>query len=160
MNYIDLTNEASGGGTSNYNDLSNKPQINSITLSGNKTLTDLSIADINASNFSTTGKSKITSLAYPSATVEILTLPESSTTIIAPACGWYFLQKISSDAGQYVALSNKTSGYWTAGNCYSPASGYHLNTSVPANKGDEIYIQYNAGGATSQFFFVYAKGEV
>lgn len=32
------------GGTSDYNDLSNKPQINSVTLSGNKSLSDLSIA--------------------------------------------------------------------------------------------------------------------
>lgn len=30
-----------GGGTSNYNDLSNKPHINSVTLSGNKSSADL-----------------------------------------------------------------------------------------------------------------------
>ena len=30
-----------GGGTTNYNDLSNKPSINSVTLSGNKTTEDL-----------------------------------------------------------------------------------------------------------------------
>ena len=35
-----------GGGTSNYNDLSNKPSINSVTLSGNKTTNDLSIHDL------------------------------------------------------------------------------------------------------------------
>ena len=34
----------SGGGTSDYNDLSNKPQINSVTLSGNKTTSDLNIS--------------------------------------------------------------------------------------------------------------------
>lgn len=32
------------GGTSNYNDLSNKPQINSVSLSGNKTYSDLGLA--------------------------------------------------------------------------------------------------------------------
>lgn len=32
-----------GGGTSNYNDLYNKPQINSVELSGNKTTSDLGI---------------------------------------------------------------------------------------------------------------------
>lgn len=32
-----------GGGTSNYNDLTNKPSINSVTLSGNKSLADLGI---------------------------------------------------------------------------------------------------------------------
>lgn len=34
-----------GGGTSDYNDLSNKPSINGVTLSGNKTLTQLGITD-------------------------------------------------------------------------------------------------------------------
>lgn len=34
-----------GGGTDDYEDLENKPSINSITLSGNKTLDDLGIAD-------------------------------------------------------------------------------------------------------------------
>lgn len=33
-----------GGGTSDYSELSNKPQINSVTLSGNKSLSDLGIA--------------------------------------------------------------------------------------------------------------------
>lgn len=33
-----------GGGTSNYNDLSNKPQIQGVTLSGNKTASDLGLA--------------------------------------------------------------------------------------------------------------------
>ena len=34
-----------GGGTSNYNSLENKPQINGITLQGNKTSADLDIFD-------------------------------------------------------------------------------------------------------------------
>ena len=32
-----------GGGTDSYNDLENKPQINSVTLSGNKSLANLGI---------------------------------------------------------------------------------------------------------------------
>lgn len=35
----------SGGGTNDYDDLSNKPQINSITLSGNKSSSDLGLQD-------------------------------------------------------------------------------------------------------------------
>ena len=34
-----------GGGTSDYTDLTNKPSINSVTLSGNKTAADLSLAN-------------------------------------------------------------------------------------------------------------------
>lgn len=43
-----LNGGASGGGggtgSSNYNDLSNKPKINNVTLSGNKTAADLGLA--------------------------------------------------------------------------------------------------------------------
>lgn len=39
-----------GGGTDDYTDLQNKPQINSITLSGNKSLSDLGIAPANVAN--------------------------------------------------------------------------------------------------------------
>ena len=35
-----------GGGTTNYNDLSNKPKINNIELSGNKTSEDLGLVGI------------------------------------------------------------------------------------------------------------------
>lgn len=38
------TNQSGGGGTSNYNDLSNKPAINGTTLSGNKTPSQLGLA--------------------------------------------------------------------------------------------------------------------
>ena len=39
---------SSGSGTSDYTDLSSKPQINSVTLSGNKSLSDLGIAAASA----------------------------------------------------------------------------------------------------------------
>ena len=37
-------NESGGGGTSDYTDLTNKPQINSVTLTGNKSLSELGAA--------------------------------------------------------------------------------------------------------------------
>ena len=47
-----------GGGTSNYNDLSNKPSINNVTLSGNKSLTDLGIT-LSDENFTSSLKTKL-----------------------------------------------------------------------------------------------------
>ena len=44
MNYIDLT-QATDKDTTNYNELSNQPQINGVTLTGNKTTSDLGIQD-------------------------------------------------------------------------------------------------------------------
>jgi len=48
IDYIDLTKPASGGGgggTDSYSDLTNKPKINSTTLSGNKSSSDLGLQD-------------------------------------------------------------------------------------------------------------------
>jgi len=34
-----------GGGTDNYNELENRPQVNSVTLTGNKSASDLGLAE-------------------------------------------------------------------------------------------------------------------
>ena len=44
LNGIPYAGSGSGGGTSNYNELSNKPSINGIPLVGNKTSEDLGIS--------------------------------------------------------------------------------------------------------------------
>lgn len=48
-----------GGGTTDYTDLTNKPQINSVTLSGNKSFSDLGIPEI---TYSTTDLTAGTSI--------------------------------------------------------------------------------------------------
>jgi hypothetical protein len=40
---LSATGGGGSGGVSDYNDLTNKPQINNVTLSGNKSLQDLGI---------------------------------------------------------------------------------------------------------------------
>ena len=50
-------NGGGGGGTTNYNLLSNKPQINSMELSGNKSLSDLGIASAQSVSNITNGES-------------------------------------------------------------------------------------------------------
>ena len=42
--YMDVMDGQGGGGTGDYADLTNKPSINSVTLSGNKTTSDLNIS--------------------------------------------------------------------------------------------------------------------
>lgn len=51
-----------GGGTTNYNQLSNKPQINSVTLQGNKSSADLGLAGLEGNTFTQT--QKVNSAAY------------------------------------------------------------------------------------------------
>ena len=48
LGWIDQTGGGGGGGTSNYNELSNKPQIAGTTLTGNKSLEQLGIASAEA----------------------------------------------------------------------------------------------------------------
>lgn len=45
----DFTMTGGGGGTSDYTDLTNKPQINSVTLSGNVSLTDIGLKTVASS---------------------------------------------------------------------------------------------------------------
>lgn len=52
--------DESSGGTSDYSDLTNKPQINSVTLSGNKSLADLGITpDVFYATYGTTTSTEI-----------------------------------------------------------------------------------------------------
>jgi len=44
LSYLLGKKSGGGGGTFNYNDLSNKPSINDVTLSGNKSSEDLGLA--------------------------------------------------------------------------------------------------------------------
>ena len=56
-----ITQGGGGGGTTNYNDLSNKPSINSTTLSGNKTGAELGLAGTaDISNINITGSTNTT----------------------------------------------------------------------------------------------------
>ena len=70
--WTDWKEYGTGGGTSDYNDLDNKPSINSVTLSGNKTTSDLNI-----SYSDLTGKPTIPSVTHLSQT---LTAGQTSVT--------------------------------------------------------------------------------
>lgn len=51
VSYLLGKKNGGGSGTTNYNDLSNKPSINDVTLSGNKTSSDLGVqSEINSNN--------------------------------------------------------------------------------------------------------------
>ena len=87
MGWIDQTGGGGGGGgTSNYNELSNKPQIAGTTLSGNKTLAQLGIAaaaDIpDVSGFYTKPASGI-----PAADLASGVIPDVSGFYTKPASG-------------------------------------------------------------------------
>lgn len=61
--------QSGGGGTSDYADLSNKPQIEGVTLSGNKSASDLGLVaaesgkGLSSNDFTTTEKNKLSGIA-------------------------------------------------------------------------------------------------
>ena len=63
-----------GGGSTDYNDLSNKPQINSTTLSGNKTTSDLGIKELPSYSSSNNGQFLTVSNGTPTWT----TIPDAN----------------------------------------------------------------------------------
>lgn len=62
------TPSGGGGGTSDYSDLTNKPSINSVTLSGNKSLSDLGIASASSVGIVDSNQKIVVDLLEPSTT--------------------------------------------------------------------------------------------
>lgn len=86
---IDLTKPSSGGGgggTDSYSDLTNKPKINSVTLSGNKTSAQLGLVgdvQFNGTSVVTNGVGNITSANIRSVAPVCTTLSGTTATITA-----------------------------------------------------------------------------
>lgn len=81
-----LNGGASGGGggtgSSNYNDLSNKPKINNVTLSGNKTAADLGLATAEElTELASTVGSKLNSPSTAGTAGQVLTLDDGLNPI-------------------------------------------------------------------------------
>ncbi|MBR4892195.1 MAG: hypothetical protein IKZ34_03395 [Alphaproteobacteria bacterium] len=96
----------------------------------------------------------IANQAMPSDRYVDLTLGASGATYTAPADGWFYLNKTTTGVNQFVsALSSVYSAAMT-----QPQSGYSVRFLMPVSKGTTIMIDYNAGGATNAFKFVYANG--
>lgn len=98
-----------GGGTSDYSDLSNKPQINGTTLSGNKSSSDLGVSDTSLSNLTAAGKEVASSLSFPGDSRISLTVPQPQELITATSDG-YMVAGTSAESMQlFVFPSTATS---------------------------------------------------
>jgi hypothetical protein len=94
--------------------------------------------------------------AMPSDKYKDLTLGSSGDTYVAPADGWFALNKMTNSTNQYANFVNETNGInMTA---FYPTTGSNLRLYIPAKRSDVIKCSYNAGGTTNVFRFVYAQG--
>ena len=92
------------------------------------------------------------SWGFPSSTYDNLTLGATGSSYIAPADGWFCLNKTASGS-QFVCMQTQ---YGLQQSTYG-TNGMELQISIPITKGDTVYVYYNAGGTTNQFRFYYAK---
>ena len=112
-------------------------------------------ANVNADNFSNIGKSYLAGIGMPGKKSTDITLAASGSTYVAPASGWYVLDKTATASGQYMTMS--TSGGVTV---MSRAPGnFPTQISCPIAKGDTMTVMYSTAGSTNSFKFIYAEGE-
>lgn len=127
-----------GGGTSDYTDLTNKPQIEGVTLSGNKSASDLGLVTkavndlvnyyLKTETYSKTEVDTIVSNIKNSRFEVVATLPTSDikTNVI------YLVPKADAESGdikdEYINLDGTTAGWELIGSTEVDLSGY-LNES-------------------------------
>lgn len=111
--------------------------------------------NINANNLSNQGKSLISGYSMPSNRYTNLELGASGSDYYAPANGWICLSKTAT-GNQDINMRNYTRNIWT----YSyGTNGKWIHCYLPCQKGDQIHIEYTAGGSMNKFNFVYAEGD-
>jgi len=98
----------------------------------------------------------IANCAMPSDRYVDLTLPTSGQSVTAPADGYIYLNKVATATSQYIRIGK--SGGFLQTETIAAASDNWLRVWLPVSKGNVITINYNAGGTTNYFRFIYANG--
>lgn len=154
--------EGGGGGTSDYSDLSNKPQINGTTLSGNKSSPDLGVADTSLSNLTAAGKERVANLSMPSSTAENLTFPMANDIYTAPADGIFQLT-IRLSGSTYLVLWDPEDDQGRRNYLTCSGSDQLISVSYEATKGSKVKVGYQPESMSSltssnNFRFFYKIG--
>ncbi len=111
-------------------------------------------------------KSYISSLGMPSSKYDDLTLGASGTKYVAPANGYFFIDKIAGTDSRYcqlIALKDPNGSLEINNMLHRTFRGEYRTSPctclLPVKKGDTVAVDYNATGATNLFRFIYAEGE-
>ena len=101
----------------------------------------------------------IASQAYPSNKYIDLTLGSDGSQYIAPANGWFVLNKFAK-LGEWTQLRNKENYLDIIMHLYpsSGSSSGQISTIMPVKNGQTLQVFYTASGNTARFRFVYAEG--
>ena len=123
----------------------------------------INVARIEETVVNKTNKVQAAEASMPSGKYIDLTLGASGTTYIAPANGWFVLDKAATAANQYAALYNTGNGTTTStlksiAQTVIPVAS-NLGLTIPALKGDIVHLDYTLAGDTMVWRFVYAQGD-
>ena len=156
---------AGGGGATDYDELDNRPKINSVTLTGNKSLADLGIAaaadlatkaaasDLTAESTARaaadTKHEAILALLVDGKSKNLLDLSQLSSTTTQSGVTW----TVDPDAGTIRAqcpntVSSNTFFYIWQTNTNYPASEAHFLSGCPSGGGQTVYNLQTAIGST------------
>lgn len=114
------------------------------------------VANVDASNFSSTGTTTLSGLGMPSTTNTTLSVGSTGETYTATTNGWFNVLFNTAAANEYVSIYNQTSG--ARNFSISPVSGTNIGLCLPALKDDVVEISYTTTGTTKSIQFINAKG--
>jgi hypothetical protein len=154
-----LTNDS--GFLTQHQDISGKQDKliagDNITIEGN--IISSTGGSVDLSNYATKQFAKDAS--FPSTRFDELTLGASLSEYIAPANGYFVVQKVAGmDKAWFnfeVLLEDKTVMFLSS--YMSPAKAEWVSVSVPVLKGQLVRVTYDMPGTTKYFRFIYAQGE-
>lgn len=131
---------SSGGGTSDYNDLENKPKINNVVLEGNLTLNDLGIIIPDLKNYITEDALNTALLEYAK---------KSDIPSVEGLLSETKAQELYQPKGDYALKSDipDTSGFITEAQVDTKLENYALKTEVPTKVSD---LSNDAGYQTAE----------
>jgi len=134
-----------GGGTSDYTDLTNKPSINGVTLSGNKTTSDLGIdkTAIGLGNVPNVATNDQTPTFTEASTRNNIASGEKLSVILGKVQKFFNDLKTVAFSGSYTDLSNKPSLATVAtSGSYNDLSN---KPTIPTSAGDITYDNTDSG---------------
>lgn len=95
--YIRQHSGGGGGGTSNYNQLSNKPQINGVELVGNKSSSDLGIGGVELKELSPYATSPMSFIMPENYTIAIFVFKRSTLYLTPLICPKSLIDSLTDD---------------------------------------------------------------
>lgn len=118
-------------------------------------------ANVAFDNLTSAGKKVCANMSMPSSSYDNLTLGASGTEYIAPANGYFFIEKVAGVTGNYYMSVYRDSPSYIRYVWFDrPAITTDRCVALcPVSKGNRIKIDYTITGTTNYFRFYYANGE-